>query len=115
LAHSFLFPSFLPWFQAANSLSPVFMSFDSNNYSIILFFILILKFSTWPYFLPSLFHSFLSPSSLSLLSVWDRDGHHRQLLLIAWVWSFVVFIPVIPLLCKSFPLLICFFFFKEEN
>jgi hypothetical protein len=97
LAHSFLFPSFLPWFQAANSLSPVF------------------KFSTWPYFLPSLFHSFLSPSSLSLLSVWDRDGHHRQLLLIAWVWSFVVFIPVIPLLCKSFPLLICFFFKKKRR
>jgi len=31
--------------------------------------------------------------------------------LLTWVWSFVVFVPLILLLCKSFPLMICFFFF----
>jgi hypothetical protein len=68
-------------------------------------FVLLFKLSTW---LPLRDLSF---SFFSLLNwVCGTDGTHRQLLLIAWVWSFVVFVPLILLLCKSFPLMICFFF-----
>jgi len=62
----------------------------------------------WPYvtLLSAFLVPFLSFSFFSLLTwVCGTDGTHRQLLLIAWVWSFVVFVPLILLLCKSFPLL----------
>jgi len=44
-----------------------------------------------------------------------RDGHHRLLFLIAWVWFFVEFLSVILLFCKSSLLLICFFLFKKTK
>jgi len=72
----------------------------------------------WPYvtLLSAFLVPFLSFSFFSLFTwVCGTDGTHRELLLIAWVWSFVVFVPLILLLCKSFPLMICFFFLKKEE
>ena len=106
------FLSFSFFLALAVISAPSFLSLHSSNYSIILLSCYFSNFlQDCPYvtllsaFLPCPFPFFLLLFSPHL-SVW-----HRQLLLIAWVWSFVVFVPLILLLCKSFPLMICFFFF----